>query len=265
MGIDGTSIMEMSAYLDHAIATSSIRQAFIEIDPINFGMWHRPDYSPDRLLRVSSENNYPVYYFNFLADKYFELFSLLSLEASAKSFLRGTQITAYSSFKKDVLSRALSTYNQYALVLEKGNTMRELDQILALSNDHYIELILYIPPLHESAYYTRNWERFEKWQRDILSSITTFNKETGSNVSLWDFSGFNSINSTPIQSSTYSLRFGDPLHMSKATGKMLLDRMLDTCSTPCSIPEDFGIRLSADNIEKFLNEQRIARQRYIEH
>lgn len=265
IGLAGAFIGEMRAYLEHAIATSPIRQALLEIDPSNFGAFHNVDFNPNRLLKVSAKTNYFKYYYTHALDFYYELFSIQTFEDSMRKFLGNKFSKSYDALQKQLSLYAVTTKRQSDMIKDTTDPLDEFQHILSISHEYNIQLIIYIPPLHASQYEKRDWNKFEQWQRDIVSSLRRDSKETRDEITLWDFSGFNSITTVPLQSSLFSTTFRDISHASKATNKMVLDRMLNNCTDPCSIPTDFGIRLTGDNIENILQKKRKDRQRYIEN
>jgi hypothetical protein len=56
--------------------------------------------------------------------------------------------------------------------------------------------------------------------------------------------------------------FWEPSHYKKAAGDLILSRILDDASLERPVPDDFGIKLSSDNIEDWLIQTRAAGRRY---
>ena len=126
-------------------------------------------------------------------------------------------------------------------------------KIVELCRQNNIDLKAFISPAHatqwESIKVTGKWDIFEQWKRELVK-ITP----------VWDFSGFNSVTTEAIKPKMNN--YVDNSHYSPTIGNLILDRIFDYQSE--SIPQDFGILLTADNIEKHLSQIKRDRLLWVE-
>ena len=64
-------------------------------------------------------------------------------------------------------------------------------------------------------------------------------------IAVWDFSGYNSINTEPINNDMKN--YIDASHYRKEVGDLVLNRLLDYQTE--KIPKDFGVMITSENIE----------------
>ncbi len=134
-----------------------------------------------------------------------------------------------------------------------------------------VNVRLYMEPLHSRMMLALQdaglWLQFEDWKRAVI----TINEEEAGKfgkppMPLFDFSGFNSITNVSIpqaEDRTHVVKwFWEPSHYKKATGDLILSRVLDDVSPERPAPNYFGVRLSENNIDDWLIQTRIAGQKY---
>jgi hypothetical protein len=114
--------------------------------------------------------------------------------------------------------------------------LREIRQTVALLNGHGIRLIVFINPVHKATYLATGLERFFYFEKE-LSRITNF----------WDFSGLNSI-------TTNNYYYYETSHYRRNVGALMLARMFNDRSV--KVPDDFGVLVTGDNVEKHLADLR---------
>jgi hypothetical protein len=122
------------------------------------------------------------------------------------------------------------------------------------------DLRLYVTPLHAAV---RNLvgvldlgERYEFWLRELVR----INEEEAARAErpsypLWDFSDGNTITreSIPLPGDLTPMRsYWDHSHYHRAAGDLILDRIFGYNDPTRPRPADFGVRLTADNIEAHL-------------
>lgn len=130
-----------------------------------------------------------------------------------------------------------------------------LESMAKTARNQGIKMHLFISPVHAYLEETKSflglWPYYEDWKRELVR-ITT---DAGENVTLWDFSGYNTITTdpppTPDGKRTLNW-YWDCHHYKKSVGDMILDRILRTGASENAIPPDFGIRLTTENIEAHL-------------
>lgn len=137
----------------------------------------------------------------------------------------------------------------YKLSPEKLNN---LNQVVRLCEKQGIDLKVFVSPTHvtdlEAIRIAGFWKGFEQWKRE-LSAITPF----------WDFSGYNSITSEKI--SQEMKNYSDSHHYRKNVGNLVLKRMF--AQDEKTIPNDFGIRVTHENVEQHLTNIRLDYQNWL--
>jgi hypothetical protein len=84
---------------------------------------------------------------------------------------------------------------------------------------------------------------------------------------LWDFSGYSSITTErlpPIGSRDEMRFYWDSSHFKSVVGDLVLDRIFLTERTGQPVPADFGLRLTAANVEEVLSIERRQQAEYRE-
>lgn len=129
-----------------------------------------------------------------------------------------------------------------------------------------IRTMVYINPLHaitlEYFFQRGNWNEFERWKRLLVNSID-HTRQSGCNVQLFDFSGFNSVTSETIpqvSGSPAMENYWEGSHYRTVVGRQILAKMIPLPSV--RVPADFGTKLDQDNIEAHLALVRSERERY---
>ena len=127
-------------------------------------------------------------------------------------------------------------------------------QLVELCKKNGIDLIVFISPAHathwESIDATNKWLVFEQWKRELVK-ITP----------VWDFSGYNSITTEAI--SNQMSHYIDNSHYSPEVGSLILNRIFS--SELKTVPIDFGIFITSENIEEHLFKIRLQRSKWREN
>ncbi len=128
--------------------------------------------------------------------------------------------------------------------------LHRLQRITSICEQKNIKPNLFIHPSHglqwEGIRVAGRWEEFEDWKKELVKISP-----------VWDFSGYNSITSTPPYN--YDLYF-DQSHYRKRVGNLVLNRMLNIHEG--SGPEDFGYLITTDNIDQHMQRIREERTRW---
>lgn len=89
----------------------------------------------------------------------------------------------------NIIEQYFGYHTQYKLSEDRFNDFKKIVEFCRQNN---IELIVFISPSHatqwEALRVTDRWDSFEEWKRKMVA-ITP----------VWDFSGYNSVTSEPIQ------------------------------------------------------------------
>jgi len=118
-----------------------------------------------------------------------------------------------------------------------------------LCKQHNINLKVFLSPVHaaqlEAIRVAGIWSIFEQWKREV-SKVTP----------VWDFSDYNSITTEPINNDMKN--FFESVHYRKEVGDLILNRMFPYREK--TVPDDFGILLTAGNSESHLEKIRADRE-----
>lgn len=143
-------------------------------------------------------------------------------------------------------------------VLRNGNDIMtsNLDAFQAFidwAEAENVEVFLYISPYHQAVLDTmvanRSWVAFEQWKRALVV-------RNNSEFPLWDFSGYHAIARDPGPDSNHPFRemkwWVECSHFRKIVGDLILDRIAGGSEQP----GDFGLCLTANNLEATFQLQR---------
>ncbi|MDJ0601544.1 MAG: hypothetical protein QNJ37_22200 [Crocosphaera sp.] len=137
---------------------------------------------------------------------------------------------------------------QYKLSDDRFNDFKK---IVEFCRQHNIELIVFISPAHatqwETLRVTDRWDTYEQWKRKMVG-ITP----------VWDFSGYNSITTEPIQ--PVMSNYVDNSHYDPKIGDFVLNRILS--HNVEQVPEDFGVLMTPENIDDHLAKIRSDREKW---
>ncbi len=145
--------------------------------------------------------------------------------------------------------------------------MGALRQLLRYAYAHNMEVTLFISPSHaylwEAMSMTGLWQSFEDWKRLLVIINQEEATRAGkTSVSVWDFSGYNTFTTeeVPADGSGRQMQwYWEPSHFRPALGKRMLNRIFDDTNL---LDSNFGVELTAENIESSLKNIRLGQARY---
>ena len=165
------------------------------------------------------------------------------------------------------------TAKAFELVM-KGNSSEEnpnfdtaFKQLDSVINDFCIQgtaFRFFIQPIHalDELYHARPWQHMENWKRGLVKIIDK-HKQSGCDIRLMDFSGFNSITTEEIPQATgkpIMQNYWEQSHYRPEVGKKMLFKLFSP--TFQGVENDFGVDLNAAVIETHLAKVRQARNNY---
>jgi hypothetical protein len=115
------------------------------------------------------------------------------------------------------------------------NTLAAMKEIVALTKQKHITLIVFINPIHKTTYLDTN-----------LSQFALFKKELATITDYYDFSGLNSI-------TTNNYNYYETSHYRPFVGDMMLKVMFG--KPDVKVPRDFGFHSTRTNIDAHLKSQ----------
>ena len=290
LALSSGRIDEMYGYLRHAQAHGPLKQVVLSLDLMMFNAnWrNEADYSEER-LSIPGRSMPDV---AWLKDPLLALFSLDGMDSSIATIEAQVNPTVTSYFPNG----ARDTSRKWAYVQKKGghfklflsNTRNDLTspagwsgfalegddgtpppmdtlrKIVGFCRDNGIDLRVIISPLHASKLEVL-WAlgmgtTLEKWKRQVTQIMAD------AGVPLWDFSGYNSITTEPFpplgDATTQMKNYWEGSHYKKPVGNLILDRVFGVQHAGRKVPDDFGVRLTPDNIESVLQAVRRAHLAY---
>ena len=146
-----------------------------------------------------------------------------------------------------------------------------LGDILTRFADAGLTTYLFISPVHvrkiESIVAAGLYDTFDQWKRDLAALVDQVNASAveARLVTLWDFSGYNSITTerVPARDEASELTwYWDKSHYKPATGDMVVARILNLDGDVARPPEDFGVQLSGATVDIALQLMRERRRAY---
>lgn len=273
LGILGGNIYELRRYLDHAIANQpNLQEVILGIDFFMFNEHFNKTNRIDVRLGKTHLTKQDILDVIFSVDAIEATLETLSVNQAYSNLvvysdrgMRNQKMIANSiqkslNFmpKKTIFSQNIKEYlydkNRYKDYQKSSKLLSKFQSIIELCKQNKIKLNIFISPIHASQLETIKiaglWPEFEKWKREVVT-ITP----------LWDFSGYNSITSEPISESMKN--FLDSAHYSKEVGDLILSRILDYGTE--TVPDDFGVLLTPDNIEAHLEKIRGDRELWVKN
>ena len=248
LGFQAGNTYEILRYLEHAIAHQpELERVILGIDffMFNTNLANRDSFSEARLGK-----SFP---YQDILNATLSIDTLLAskdtLKASILQDNKSNRLNKISDRFKFWLSGFLSNNELYKTYTLSPERLKNLQTIVALCQQHNIELQVFISPTHATQYEAiaaaNLWSTFEQWKREV-SKITP----------IWDFSGYNSITTESI--SDRMIHYLDSSHYTQKTGDLVINRILSWQTE--SVPQDFGVYLTSETVESHLNKIRLERK-----
>ena len=282
----GDMIRSTGAEFRFASRTNRLRRVLFAAD---FDMFIAPDVAgPDFSLSPFNEGRDPLR--AFLAHTW----SLSALRLSFRTLNRnlkwepsGYVAGAWDdrlAFESEDAARVGHRY-LFDHVLEKNMLIREiyyagagydraaLDDVRGMVDEcrrREIDLRIFISPVHarqlEAIRDAGLWDEFESWKRDLARAAA--GTGAGPAFPIYDFTGYSGFVAEPVppagDTATRMKRFWESSHYTKALGDKVLERIYAVPTAPGGIVvgAGFGDLLTADNVDRHLEEIRRQREAY---
>lgn len=153
----------------------------------------------------------------------------------------------------------------------QSNPLAELRRTVALAHQRHIRLYLFISPSHARQWEVLGtvglWKQWEEWKRRLVR----INEEEAVRAEqapfpLWDFSGYHSLSTEALPNASDGnaamTGYIESSHYQPFIGNLVLDRLFSLKAPGRSLPEDFGVALTPENIDRHLSNIRKAREHY---
>ena len=140
-----------------------------------------------------------------------------------------------------------------------GKEIKFIKLLIDTCNKKKINLYIFISPVHSDMFdILMGYEKgdpYKSWVRQLTCTVNNMNSEScnrENKVELWDFSGYNSI--TKDSSVETNMRwYYEASHYRESVGNMILEKMLIPNTNRSERPDDFGKKLTPNNIQQHFN------------
>lgn len=141
-------------------------------------------------------------------------------------------------------------YKKYNLSQEELNNFKA---IIDTCQQRNIDIRVFFAPVHAAQLEAINlsglWSTFEEWKRQVVKIVPA-----------WDFADYTSITTEPINDNMQN--FADSVHYREQVADLILNRLYDYHQE--WVPPNFGIRVTAENVESRLAHIRAERKVWLE-
>lgn len=256
LGIPAASLYEQRRYLEYAIA----HQPELDLVILGIDLWLMANPNKTRQgfseIRLKSKGLDPIEFLhiNFSLDTLITSVETIASNNSGVPYsyyhengLRNTEYLSdlkFTAWLGGPLNRKEYEINRFAL--------ENLKLIKEICQKNNIQLIAFITPPHashvEAVYIGGFGHVIEDMKREIVKILP-----------VWDFYGYSSITTEPLDSVT---NYRDSSHMTIEVGDLILSLILNDPEK--TLPADFGIEISPDNIESELAKMQANREGWLE-
>ena len=251
LGLNGANFYEVRRYIEHAIYNQpELNQIILGLD---FFMFNKDlenqatfkEYRLETSHLTISDAVQNLFSFDTLAN------SLEIIQASLESPDTATDDYGDDGFMPRVNDNTIWRFHNSLRLFYRLHSdyqfseayWQDLEYIVELCKQNNIDLKVFISPAHatrwEAIYTTGKWDIFEQWKQKLAATLP-----------VWDFSGYNSITTESIANEMNN--YVDESHYSPEIGELVLQRIFQQQNE--SIPSDFGVLLTPENIEQHLQQ-----------
>ena len=254
LGLAGGTIYEQRRYLEYAISN----QPNLEMVILGIDLWLVADpYKTKTGFSEARLENQGFNLIDFLQINYSLNTLIESKDALIKNF-NGKVYKYHNDRGLEVVVTGALPYGTFSQWLP-GQVNREEYKIsqIALDNlklikeicqENNIKLVAFITPPHASQVEAIHIAGFG-------NVIAQMKREIVKIMPVWDFYGYNSITTEPIDKVT---NYWDSSHYTLEVGDLILNRILGYQEE--SVPADFGVMITPDNIESEIAKMQVNRE-----
>ncbi|HNE25875.1 MAG TPA: hypothetical protein PLH12_01900 [Pseudomonadales bacterium] len=281
-GIQGADLVQIHDLFEHAVVVSHVKSVVIDLDLFMFNAWMPSGEYPYPVARLNETPRERVVRERdtamlLLFSPGVTLASVDTLrkqdgsrgkvtidgttnpEKEQRQVLEDGYEVRFRQFE-DRMARSgwsICSDNRYAFVRGKINKMNVFRDILQIAKAHNVEVKFFIPPLHvrlQEVMQAAGLDPYsDEMKRRLLAEIFAVYGDHAQSVALWDFSGYHHYAQevVPQQAGVPMQWYLDASHFSQALGQKMLDVMF---AAPHA-EKDFGVQLSAGNLDAVLAAQ----------
>jgi len=144
---------------------------------------------------------------------------------------------------------------------------KAFERILNKAHKNNIKITLFISPSHarqwEVLAITQGWGMFEEYRKRLIAVNEKVALENNKQpFALWDFAGYHPLTTEEVPNDPKAKMnwYWDSSHYKKELGDIILDRMFDGNFSAGQNYQDFGVKLTKENIESHLTKLRTERE-----
>lgn len=291
LGLAGSNIYEVKAYLKFAHRTGRLKKVVLGLDFLQFNIHleNKADFQEERLsgyLFLIREKLQTLLSVDTLLHSIETIFS--QGDTGYEEYLNNGMKSPSDRFKKiREIGHRQFFYDSEGLHMHRimfrgprrsfefsykgASTFDTFREIVVFSYDKDIDLYMFISPVHarmqEAIRISNLWNKYESWKREMTSILSeeALKRSKGS-FPLWDFSGYNEVTTenVPPRYDKVSVMdyYYDSSHYNSVVGNRILDRMFQSERDTEQAAPSFGVKLSPGNIDDHLKKIREARKKY---
>ena len=150
-----------------------------------------------------------------------------------------------------------------------ARSVNDFEQMLRFAHQHRIDLKLYLSPIHTrlqtATRYVGVEPAWELWKRMLVAANEDVALELGRKpFELWDFASVNAFTTEPIPRDPEGVMqwYEETSHFRAVLADQVLNVVLSQPESDALLNQGFGTLLRAGNVDAYLVEQRIARDRW---
>ncbi len=294
LGLVGANIYETFRYLQHAQAIQPLQQVVLMLDFFMFNAiknQNAPDFDESRLIVDADGQSQP----RNRDDYWATLISLDAIADSKKTIIK-QHLTGNSNYRANGMRDPTHNtanmrnrgghheaflevemeffnehYDQFSFTMPKRDNWHIYRKLLMFVQQQGIDLYIAISPAHALQFETIAakgiWNIYEQWKQQLVAINETVAQQQGqSPFPLWDFTGYSSVTTESLPAKddreTAMQWYWDCSHYKKELGDLVLDKIFNYSHPDRNITDEFGVRLTSENIETHLQQVREDRQKW---
>lgn len=278
LGLAATNMLETSAVFRCALESQPVEEVLLFIDLLMFsdhrGMeadFDSSRFNPEKsMIDYRLENLVGIRAFKKSRDVLKDYRSGNRSDHAGRGFRNKQDLgSGHRQMFKHIIVKFLTHPEAFPHFRYSRQRLGMFDKLVRTCHQRGINLTVVITPTHalqlEVIRRARLWNQNEAWKRDLVALLKCQDKP----VRLWDFSGYSIYNTerVPLGSDEQASEmkwFWESSHCKKQLGDLVQHRIAGTEPADQTIPDDFGVLLSADNVEAHLARINVGAQQYVQ-
>ena len=292
LALSSASTYELLRVFQHAQASHPLKRVVLAIDE-DFTETRQSNFSEGRLLVDLDGTVNRKKWLQKMKDSFSSLLSIDALRSSIRTIRMQNYKPGHLDQKKYDYERIIKAggHRQMFRTMESSifynyqgpvhdcqvsaaehevlpGAVNYFERMVSLAYDNDIDMYIYFSPTHARLYETQcmigKWPTIEEMKREVVKVVENEAKKSGvSPYPVWDFSGYNMVTTeaVPLENDRANVMrwYWEGSHYTKKTAKLILDKVFYNSD----VLSDFGVKLTAENIDKHLSDIRDKRDLYL--